>query len=81
MGRYRYGRYVPPDADRGPEKKCSACGLWLPLADFYLNPNSPDNRRSQCKACRSKADHDYHQVHPVKSGRHKRKAERQKGQA
>lgn len=74
MVRYRYGRAVPPD--EGPVKECNTCGVTLPLADFYLDPsNKSDGHRSQCKACRSKADQAYHQVHPVKPGRHKRKGE------
>lgn len=32
-------------------KSCRVCGLLKRYADFYMRPDSPDGRRSECKVC------------------------------
>ena len=46
------------------EKRCTACGRSLPLAEFYRKVDGADGLMARCKACHKAAVQRHHAAHP-----------------
>ena len=55
---------VVPHCDRTRTKRCTVCAKVLPLTAFHHNSQSPDGRKSSCRACRRE----------IRAGRHPKPA-------